>query len=58
LAASVGGLFAFLIHKNFFDDFKLLDQALNFLHGDLAANNQGKLASLAGNFVVNSRSPA
>jgi hypothetical protein len=58
LAASVGDLFAFLIHKNFFVDFKLPDQALNFLHGDLAANNQAKLASLASNSVVNSRFPA
>lgn len=42
-AASVGGLFAsfaFLVCQNFLVDFKLLDQAFNFLHADLTAHDQ------------------
>jgi hypothetical protein len=35
LAASVRGVSAFPIRKNFVVDFNLLDQALNFLHATL-----------------------
>ena len=33
---------AFLIGQNFFVDFKLLNQALDFLHTDLAAHDQAE----------------